>query len=155
MPSPDLRANLGMVQHTISTRSSGWRSKPGPTFVSGLDEALAFAKNDLKLDTTNTRFNAYRTRLDALERSRQQYGDGVALEGFLAEIEVNAVALTESQELMAVVAFLRTVPLDRAKKKLQIVLKGPDASRRRRKLTNPARNTMFELNLARDSVGPG
>ncbi len=116
--------------------------------VSGLDEALAFAKNDLKLDTTNTRFNAYRTRLDELERSRQQYGDGAALEGFLAEIELNAVALTESQELMAVVAFLRTVALDRAKKKLQIVLKGPDLPADENENSNYARNTMFELNLA-------
>ena len=116
--------------------------------VSGLDEALAFAKNDLKLDTTSTRFNGYRTRLDELERSRQEDGDGIALERFLAEIELNAVALTESQELMAVVAFLRTVPPGRAKKKLQIVLKGPDLPADEDGNSNHARNTMFELNLA-------
>jgi hypothetical protein len=116
--------------------------------VSGLDSALAFAKEDLELDTTTTRFATYRTRISDLEAIRQKSGDAATFEAFVADVEHNAVALSESKELTSVVTFLRSVPPDRARKKLQIVLKGPELPADEDPNSSHARNTMFELNLA-------
>lgn len=115
--------------------------------VSRLDAALTFAKDDLKLDTAG-RFDSYRTRMATLESIRVANGDAAAFEQFRAEIEPNAVAFSESQELTTVMPFLRSVPPAPAKKMLEVVLKGPDLPSDEDPNSNHARNTMFELNLA-------
>jgi hypothetical protein len=115
--------------------------------VARLDTALAFAK-DLGLDTTASRFGSYRTRIATLETIRVEQGDAAAFDQFRADIEPNAVAFSESQELTIVVPFLRSVPQDRAKKKLQVVLNGPELPSDEDTNSSHARNTMFELNLA-------
>jgi hypothetical protein len=115
--------------------------------VAGLDEALAFART-LKLDTSGTRFSSHRDRINGLDRTRELSGDAAALEQFLGAIELNAVALTESQELATIVPFLASVPPETAAKKLSVVLKGPELPADEDTASNEARNTMFELNLA-------
>jgi hypothetical protein len=112
-----------------------------------LDTALAFAK-ELRLDPATTRFNAYRTRIAALEAIRVEQGDAAAFDQFRGESEPYAVALSESQELTMVVPFLQSVPQDWAKKKLQVVLNGPELPSDEDENSNHARNTMFELNFA-------
>jgi hypothetical protein len=116
--------------------------------VSRLDTALAFAQDDLGLDTAGTRFCLYRTCIATLETIRVEKGDGAAFEHFRSDIEPNAVAFSESQELTMVVPFLRSIPPARASKKLQVVLKGPELPSDEDENSNHARNTMFELNLA-------
>ena len=116
--------------------------------VARLDTALAFAKDDLGLDIAGARFGTYRTRIAMLEAIRVEKGDAAAFEHFRSDIEPNAVAFSESQELTMVVPFLRSVPPDRAKKKLQVVLNGPDLPSDEDANSSHARNTMFELNLA-------
>jgi hypothetical protein len=115
--------------------------------VAELDKALAFA-TELGLDIFASRFSAFRARIGDLDTIRQKDGDAAALKRFLGDIEVNAVALTESQELATVVPYLRSVPLEPAKKKLQVVLKGPELPDDEDGNSSHARNTMFELNLA-------
>lgn len=115
--------------------------------VARLDTALDFAK-DLGLDTTASRFGSYRTRIATLETIRVEQGDAAAFDQFRADIEPNAVAFSESQELTMVVPFLRSASSARAKKKLQVVLNGPDLPSDEDENSSHARNTMFELNLA-------
>jgi hypothetical protein len=115
--------------------------------VSRLDTALAFAK-DLGLDPAATRFGTYRARIATLEAIRVEQSDTAAFEHFRADVEPNAVAFSESQELAMVVPFLRSVPQERAKKKLQVMLNGPELPSAEDTNLSHARNTMFELNLA-------
>lgn len=98
--------------------------------VSRLDEALAFAKDGLDLNTTASRFTTYRARLRSLDAICQKDGDAASLAAFIAEIDLNTVALTESQELTTVAALLPSMSPERAKKKFQIVLRGSRASGR-------------------------
>jgi hypothetical protein len=115
---------------------------------------LAFAAG-LELDIATTRFTAFRARISELDTIRQKHGDAAAFERFVADVELNAVALSESQELTTVVPFLRSVPSDWARKKLQIVLKGPELPADEDENSSHARNTMFELNLAARIVRAG
>jgi hypothetical protein len=115
--------------------------------VADIDKALAFARA-LKLDTSGTRFSSYRDRINDLDQTRELRGDAAALEQFLSAIELNAVALTEGQELVTVIPFLGSVHPEVAAKKLRIVLKGPKLPADEDTASNEARNTMFELNLA-------
>jgi hypothetical protein len=115
--------------------------------VSRLDTTLAFAKA-LRLETEGARFISYRNRIAALELIRVQQGDAAAFDRFRTEIEPNAVAFSDSQELTMVLPFLQSISQDRAKKKLQVVLKGPELPSDEDTNSNHARNTMFELNLA-------
>jgi hypothetical protein len=115
--------------------------------IFGLDASFAFASS-LDLDAARSRFANFRTRLAELDEVLRRDGTGAAFTRFVREIEDNAVALTESQELVTILPFLKSVPADRARKKLQVVLQGPELPVDENETSNHARNTMFELNLA-------
>src|SRR5262249_31306560 len=91
--------------------------------ITGLDAFFTFARS-LGLDDAipGSRFAKYRSRLAELDGVLQREGTGVAFTRFTSGIEENAVALTESQELVTILPFLQSVPTARAKKKLAIVL---------------------------------
>lgn len=115
--------------------------------VAELDKALAFAKG-LKLDPAPSRFTAFRARISHLDAIRQKNGDTASLKSFMADIELNAVALTESQELTTIISFLESIPPETARKKLQVVVQGPELPTDEGTGSNGPRNIMFELNLA-------
>jgi hypothetical protein len=105
-----------------------------------LDHVLAFA-TELQLDPGPSRFTSYRLRLARLERTRVEKGDDAAFEQFRAEPDLTAVAFSESQELGMIVPFLRLLPPAIAKKKLQLVLKGPELASEEDSNSSLARST--------------
>lgn len=117
--------------------------------LAALDDALTFAKN-LQLDAavSASRFTSFRNRLAELADIREHRGDGAAFTHYMAEIDRNSVALTESEELVGALSYLQSISLARARSKLQAVLQGPELPADEDANSNYARNTMFELNLA-------
>jgi hypothetical protein len=114
--------------------------------VAELDKALAFA-GGLGLDAS-IRFTTFRARLLDLDEVLQRDGNAAALRRFMADVELNSVALTESHELVTVLPYLQSLPSDRSRRKLQVALQGPELPSDESEQSNESRNTMFELNLA-------
>jgi hypothetical protein len=79
---------------------------------------------------------------------RKHWGDEAAFAHYLAEIDRNSVALTESEELVGALPYLQSISLERASSKFQALLQGPELPSDEDANSNYARNTMFELNLA-------
>jgi hypothetical protein len=118
--------------------------------IRGLDASFAFA-GSLGLDEAipASRFAIFRTRLAELDEVLQRDGDQAAARRFRGDdIEANVVALTESQEFVTLLSFLKSIPADRARMKLQVALQGPELPADEDANSNHARNTMFELNIA-------
>lgn len=143
-----LRGAPSAVRHTDQRKRIAMVIGTWADLVDELDKALTFARNDLGLSISGTRFAAFRDRLSELDAFHKTNGDAPTLTRFKADIEHNAVALTDSQEFVTVVAYLRSVPTERAKKKMQVVLQGPELPVDEDGNSSEARNTMFELNLA-------
>jgi hypothetical protein len=142
----DLGAGFGVCLST-------WRNVVIETWadlVRGLDEALAFALS-LGIDPAaagRCRFSAFRARLANLADVLERQGKGAAFEAFKADLELNLVALTESQELITLLPYLRSLPGEPVQKKLNIALQGPALPVEEGTNSNHPRNTMFELSLA-------
>ncbi len=117
--------------------------------VTQLEAALAFARG-LGLDgaVAGSRFTAFRARIADLVGALERDGNDAAFKRFMSDVEFNAVALTESNELVTVLSYLESIPPQCAKKKLQVALQGPHLPADEDAQSNEARNTMFELNLA-------
>ena len=118
--------------------------------VTQLEAALAFARG-LGLDdgaVAGSRFTAFRARIVDLAGALERDGNDAAFKRFMSDVEFNAVALTESNELVTVLSYLESIPPQCAKKKLQVALQGPQLPADEDAQSNEARNTMFELNLA-------
>jgi hypothetical protein len=117
--------------------------------IAGLDRALAFARG-VGLDPVfdRGRFGVFRARLAELDAIFQNDGSRAAFGRFERELEANAVALTESQELATIIPFLESIPAGPASRKLHVALQGPELPSDENQNSNAARNTMFELNLA-------
>jgi hypothetical protein len=119
-----------------------------------LDGALAFARS-LGLATSG-RFEVFRGRLAELVAVLERAGDEGTFRQFMADIELNAIALTECHELAMVLPYLQAMEPGRAKSKLKIIVNGPERPTDEDPNSNHARNTMFELNLgARRSATSG
>lgn len=117
--------------------------------VRGLDEALAFAATlDLTDIAARSRFRAFRHRLASLADVLEREGNAAAFERFMRDLELNIVALTESQELVTILPYLRSLPGESVKKKLKLALRGPEEPSDEDQASSEARNTIFELNLA-------
>jgi hypothetical protein len=116
--------------------------------IQGLDVVLQFGQA-LGLDDAmaKSRFTAFRTRIVELDALQKQEGDSATVTAFMRDAEVNTVALAESVELASVLPYLESLPLDLAKRKLKIVLQGPERPQDENANSNEARNTMFELNI--------
>jgi hypothetical protein len=121
----------------------------GPTWCVSWTRALAFA-HTLELDgvLVDSRFTAFRDRLAKLADILERDGNAAAFKRFTDDLELNAVTLTESQELVTILPYLQALPPERVKKKLKIALGGPELPADEDDSSNHARNTMFELNLA-------
>src|SRR5882724_1835787 len=115
--------------------------------VAELDKALAFALG-LGLDVPSSRFTKFRTLLVDLDDILQRAGNAAALRRFMADVELNGAAPTESHELVTILPFLQSISPDRSRRKLRIVLQGPTSPSDEQPQSTEARNTMFELNLA-------
>ena len=112
-----------------------------------LDEVLDFARG-LGLNTTASRFTVFRARLVDLAESLERGGNAAAFTRFTEDFDRNAVALTESKEFAMSLLYLRSMPQVQAKRKIQVVLQGPELPVDEDENSSHARNTMFELNLA-------
>lgn len=115
--------------------------------VAELDRALAFAST-LSLDVATSRFQQFRARLVDLDQILQRDGNAAALRRSQEDVELNAVALTESHELVTILPYLQSIPSPRSRRKLQVALQGPERPSDEVAQSNEARNTMFEFNLA-------
>jgi len=117
--------------------------------VEGLDRALAFVRSiGLDEEAEASRFKLFRDRLSSLAQILEGEGGNAALDCFDADRELNAVALTESHEFLTILPYLQSLPPERVKAKLKIVLRGPDRPTREEKGSSEPRDTMFELNVA-------
>src|SRR5438876_581506 len=92
--------------------------------VHELDVGLAFITSlGLGGGLAGSRFTAFRARIAELAQVLEEKGSAAAFHRFTSEIELNAVALTESYELVNILPYLRSLPPDRAERKLQVALK--------------------------------